>query len=1138
MPTRYSDIIKLQDFLPVYDILDENPNAWKQFIPTRQFCELLKKSLTCFTSNDVSVRKSIWVRGTFGTGKSHASAVVKHLLCDDKETITSYINNIEDIALKQEINNLRDKKRFFSVTLKGVENAYDIPHFSLALQRETQKALSKVAPDIVVKSDFQTAVEWIENHRDTFESIILAKDDDLCNVVDNVEQVLLRLKAFDSSVFTLVESALTRLLGPVLQHSNISEWLVEIGKVIEERGLGNGIIIFWDEFTSVMDTLKSDRINVLQNIAEKSQKNNVFLFLISHRLESQMSDNRGKDISKMSNRFEDIPYTMDSISTYLIMRHSLTIPDLFKNEYENKRNKACENLCDVIDFLCEYNKESKHHIKRLFPLHPFTAYLCSVISNIIGSSNRSVIKFIHDKELGLPVFLNDTLAYEEDKLLTADVLWDFFMPDFDKDAKCTAFISVYNAYIDKVLLNGNDYAKVFKVILLLNAIAPNNRNYEAKNEELKPNEKVICYIFSGNIQPGKIKNILDFLNGNNIVNKNIFDEFKITASSFNQSALNNEKAKLQTSFSTSMDVINYDTESKNELEGLFVIGEKVKRETDVLFLSCEYQEHQMKSYLNKFTSSKPNYIHVVMLTSLSEDERDQKRLIIKNLSIEYKNVVFIVIEESFSKDYYSKFIDALATSKIAEQQFNKVESDEYIKHAHKFVEKWVSRALGGAYSMYFNDLIIADGVLSQVNDVLNKKISPKIFSKGFECVKKYQSTTNTFFVDKNCPKVILQILEATNREKLIKHTGSAMPIAYIFEEDGNSLITMDGSLSENAKLSGAWIAEVCGKMDDCMKKARKKYEDRFSLADVLAPFVEPPYGFFTSYANCAALAYALRSHKQDLFLPGISQPVSDDKLTDYLVDIFKMWVTGKNDKITNKWLLRFGSPEESKLTELLVYIFDLNKKSQNIKSLDNAKWYIQDFCKNTVMQPLWVLTYANISDDLKNAVRNLAKLFDAETMPVSKIKEVFKLLSLNKQELNIVLTNKQNYDSGFINFVESIEEAEIKKEWWDEMLSAVAGLQDEIAFRKEETVRQTIVKFYINKLKPKNEDDEPIPYKIDNDGQSSPASFVAESIIDDVKAAKEIVQKANMPNMMWRKLIIDLIDAHPEISEFWIRNFK
>ena len=100
MATRYSDFIKMQDFLPVYDMTDEMPEMWRTFIPTKQFCELLSRSVTAITSKEISKRRSMWVRGTFGTGKSHASSVVRHLLCDPANEVEDYIQNLPDESLK------------------------------------------------------------------------------------------------------------------------------------------------------------------------------------------------------------------------------------------------------------------------------------------------------------------------------------------------------------------------------------------------------------------------------------------------------------------------------------------------------------------------------------------------------------------------------------------------------------------------------------------------------------------------------------------------------------------------------------------------------------------------------------------------------------------------------------------------------------------------------------------------------------------------------------------------------------------------------------------------------------------------------------------------------------------------------
>ena len=141
MATKYSDYIKMQDFLPVYDMTDETPEMWRTFIPTKQFCDLLSRSVTAITSSEISKRRSMWIRGTFGTGKSHASSVVRHLLCDPATGIDDYIQNLPNESLRANLTAIRKKKTYFPVVLKGVEGAYNIPRFSLSIQKQTKLAL-------------------------------------------------------------------------------------------------------------------------------------------------------------------------------------------------------------------------------------------------------------------------------------------------------------------------------------------------------------------------------------------------------------------------------------------------------------------------------------------------------------------------------------------------------------------------------------------------------------------------------------------------------------------------------------------------------------------------------------------------------------------------------------------------------------------------------------------------------------------------------------------------------------------------------------------------------------------------------------------------------------------------------------
>lgn len=1145
MSTKYSDFIQLQDFLPVYDILDENPNTWKSFIPTAQFNDLLRRSLTDMTSTEVSKRKSIWVRGTFGTGKSHASAVVKHLLCDDFSSVSNYIEQIKDPSLKNQLKAIRSNKRYFSVTLKGVEGAYDIPNFVLSIQRALAEAIKKVDPTFVVKSDYTAAINWIVGHRRIFDTEVFPNADALQSIFNTTEQVLESLAASKPSTYLAVKEAVMENVGNPFEHTSISEWLAQVEKEIEARGIADGLIIFWDEFTSVMDTLKSDRINVLQNIAEKSQNNNVFLFLISHRVASQSDDQKSKDITKMSDRFDEIEYKMDSLSTYLIMRHSFTIPNAEANaELEAMRSNLLPKLDKVLDFLTNGNHEQKSHIDSLLPLHPYTAFLCSEMANYIGSSNRSVIRFMHDEDSGFGAFLNNENCYGSDMLLTVDSLWDFFLPSFENDPASSTFTGLYNSFADNVRAQSEDHLRVFKAILVLNALSP---KFQKSIELMKPNDNVLSLMYAGDRIQGKIIDILNYLHDHQIVVRDIFDEFKIRGTSYNPNEMNSQRTSQKALFKNAYAVLDYDREAKEDLEGLFKIPEAVHRETTVMFLSCEDTEQLIRSKLNKFTADKPNYTHVACFLSIKEEDRDDKISLLRNLSNDYPDLVVVLPDESFSGNTYNKFIDSLANYKLATIHFNNSEAKEHEKFAHAFVKKWVNQLKNNTFSLFFNGQSINEGIIDQLPTLLNDRISIKIFTNGFESLKfpKSASIPYTFFSDKNCPTVIQQVLQAQTRDKLTVFKGVGTNLKYLFEDGPNTLLTSTCELSEAARNGDSWLVEICRHMDSCMEKARKEYADKFCLSEILASFIKPPYGMFTSMLNCAAIAYAIRKHKGDLFVPAVSQPISDEALASMIADLFKMWKDGKSDHNKNL-MLRFGSPEESQLTGLLVDLFELPKtlkvKASEIKSLDNAKWYIQDFCMKVAKQPLWTLTYLQeLNDLLKEALKDLISLLTTENPTVDKIKATYRTLKRHHMDLNILLTNVSNYERGFNNFVDSIDGCTIKKEWWNEMLVKIDQLPKEIGFRKESDVRETILKFYITKIQGSNDGNSSSQSGNSGnqggkgDGQGCNAGGGGGDQHTQIEEAKEKIKTLNMPNTLWRQIALDLLKEFPEVADFFNR---
>ena len=1144
MATRYSDYIKMQDFLPVYDMTDETPDMWRTFIATKQFCDLLQRSITAITSTEISKRRSMWVRGTFGTGKSHASSVIRHLLCDEVSDVDSYIQNIPNEALRAQLTAIRKQKRYFPVVLKGVEGAYNIPRFSLSIQRETKKALVAAGyPELVVRSDFDKAIRWVESHQSRIPEL-LELSDELLSEAPSCEKLLAKLKANDIDVFLHLEEVLAAD-DTYLSSDSISDWLVEVEHAIEEAGIANGLIIFWDEFTSVMDTLKSDRINVLQNIAEKAQKNNVFLFLISHRTEKVL-DEKGKDITKMGDRYDLVDYMMDEISTYLILRHTFNIPDT------EKLSIASWGITEKIDktlydYLCESNNiEEKEHIQKLFPLHPYTAFLCSKMANIMGSANRSVLKFMNDEQNGFKQFINEPTNYDQKMMLTADWLWDFFYSEFLNEPLCTAFTNVYTSHKGRVDQMGDDYVRVFKVILLLNALSV---KFKSSPEKYAPNDKNLKYIFSGDRCASKMDAILNWLDENKIIARDIFGDFKISVSSYNPAEITKEKDHVRTQFKTAVDYLKYSEKSKQELERIFLVGERLMRKCEPPFYSCEEQEAVLRSKLNKYVREKPNFLHIVLFFSITDEARDIMENRIKGFSEEFENTMFVIPNEVFSIASQNQFIDAVAQANVSRSHFNTDDASQFENAAKEYVVKWKNRMNGGTYTMYFNGKRSSDGIFSNIYSVINKRFSAQIFPSGMESVKALQNEAMTYFANKNFKALSLQMLQKRTRDELLNFGGSVRPTKHIFLEGENNLVTDTCELTEAAKAGASWLNTICKEVDLLIEAAKKKYADRFSLSDILVPLMRPPYGMFANPANYAVLGYALRKHKDDLFNPSTSQPVGDEKLNDMIEILLKMWDNGSSET-SNKLLLRFGSVEERNLTSILGEVFNLSAvkgvSMSDLKSLNYAKWCITEFCKQVAKYPLWSLLYCEeikSKPTFKKAISDLINLFNQDSYQLPKIKELLHEIKNDQVDLYKLLAKASNYHEGFVNFINDIKEVELRPEWWSELEEELSHLQSEIAFRREEDVKSCVMSFYIHKIKETQVgnntgggeggglvDDQRSGTSIGQEGGVN----VAPTSDEDIKKAKNLVKGQTMPSMMWQKVVLDLIETHPEVSSFII----
>ena len=178
----------------------------------------------------------------------------------------------------------------------------------------------------------------------------------------------------------------------------------------------------------------------------------------------------------------------------------------------------------------------------------------------------------------------------------------------------------------------------------------------------------------------------------------------------------------------------------------------------------------------------------------------------------------------------------------------------------------------------------------------------------------------------------------------------------------------------------------------------------------------------------------------------------------------------------------------------------------DLKSLRYANWAITEFCKQIAKYPLWSLLYCSAikeKPECEKALNDLIYLFSQDSYTLQKIKELYNEIKGEQIDLYKLLAKQSNYREGFINFINSINNVDIKEEWWDELEEELSHLQSEIAFRKREDVKDSV--------------------------------NVVKAAPDTIKQAKNCVKSQTMPSMMWQKVVLDLIEEHPEVSEFLIK---
>lgn len=1124
---KYSDIVGLQEyFQPIYSMEHESHEYWKRFIPNDQFYEILNTTMIALSSTDQKHKKSLWIQGAYGTGKSHASAVIKHMLWDEIETFKDYLNSFNHDQLVGKVTNYRKENRILPVVLVGCGSITNNRTFALEIEKAVKKSLQKVKIKVETKSDFERMIDKIEDEDYLNWEKIIKENKELEFLVNNKQEIARELRTGNVTLLNTLEKTLNNR-GYHFSHEKISEWLTELTDEIVRTGKASGIMIFWDEFTPILELENSSGIlEQLQNIAELSQQKKLFLYVISHRSPSQAKiaqEDIQKDIDKIKDRFHDLSYSMEPVTTYHILSASVK-----KNNTEWKKQKEMfysknENMNEIIERIAQKTNSSiKNKLSDLYPIHPYSAYLSTFISKNLGSTQRSIFEFLYDEDRGFKRFIQNEI--KDYLLLTPDYLWDYFMNDFENDPRSqfSQILEKYRLYEKKMQTMGSAHSQVFKGMLLLNILYKVVETGSPDNTLVNPTAENIHSLFVGCGFETDIKEILDYIDTAEIIQKNPDDLFLISFTDLPHKEVDEEKKRTINEYKEVVKIIKI-----GDLEDTFKsIFENVLREQEVVFFSClEDNKFTLGNKLLKAFKS-PHTLHIAVFLLKDEAAKGKINSLIKQISNdeELRNIIFIIMEEPLGDKNFSRFTEYMARSSVSRNHNYEENAANLEDYAKKIVLEWIGRIEKRYFDMWLGDFNIKN-LVSKISVIINSKISSRIFESGIDVlneIKKYATIWK-----KQAAKAALEIFfYAKSIEYLEEKTskGYNQYLRHIIKDaNGEYILNRQLNLKNNADPNNP-LTKISKAVDRTFASLQTKAQ--FNLGDELQFLTKPPYGIYQNMPNMALIGLVMRNYNGALYQSGTGELIENKQMIDKIILLFEYWDNGKNRENLN---VKFGSQQEKELIALLKDIFDL----EDVGGLTKTKWEVKKYTDKMGF-PIWSLKYHKKNEVIKNFSKEIFELIKSvdKEIELKDIERISALLKEWKYDIKSAV-KPDNFKIGFTNYLKSIENVEMTDEDVPEAITYLGRhLQEEVSLWEEVKVSSIVKDWRLEKNREEKEKPGiyPFPWGGSEPG-TTPDNPDALWEISKENAVKKVTSFSGDLSSLKQK-IIKIIEENPKIS--WI----
>ena len=757
---------------------------------------------------------------------------------------------------------------------------------------------------------------------------------------------------------------------------------------------------------------------------------------------------------------------MEPVSAFKIMSKKFKVVE--DSIYQQRKNRFFSLHSDLLDTFSQTSantEETIENIKNLFPLHPSTANLATYYAREAGSSSRSVFEFLASDIVR--DFLDNEENYINERTITCDLLWDYVQAYFESDTtRFGAVTERYNSHHLAVEAAGDNYLKVFKGILLLNAL-----NNIANSDTVTPSTENIESLFVGTDVELELTDILDFLNDKSIIQRQPNGNYSILFTALPGEEIQKIKEELMSSNYLYTDqVIKFGDAARLNFDKSF---KQVNRPLSYQFFSKQGNEYTLLSKIENTQREAKGYeIFLAILVAKTQQEMfDLKDIAERNSREErFKNTVFVVMEAYLTDKNYERFIEYQANAQCAQRHGLANQQKTYAKNASDMITEWTTRMKGSNVTFYLRgDTMTISG--SKLASTINMTIAPAIFEAGPESLEIVRTKSSVTYWKKASVKATVDTILSFNTKQDIlaspSCSGQARHVEFLLQDSVDDNLQWKSDVDPNHSLK-----KVCDYVDEWLSGRHTNKNQTFYLGEKLVGLTEAPYGLYQSYASMAMVAFAMRKYVNQIFDTNGKQRTAQH-LVDDVVELFRAWEAGKTSQKLN---FMFESKEAGKLCKHLIVMFSLKKLKgySDISSLKDARWAIQHEYAKEKGYPLWALKYTSSefnTEQMRQLIDDVMRVVgDPESMKNPQLLNNT-INGYEEQKLEwgnlLIENNGGNYKEGFNNFLKSVEIVNLQDAEIPEAMNYLNGhLEGEVGLWKELEVKDKLKDWRMSQQKP------------------------------------------------------------------------